>query len=114
VGVILAWLFIWMCFDWRNAQRRVYCVFLVGFGIVYAIAPIDIIPDVLPILGQIDDVMIAIFGIGLGISSLLDDLQRKKADQDVADIMKEHPETGMRLLLKKHGLKIEQDSEKNS
>jgi uncharacterized membrane protein YkvA (DUF1232 family) len=110
--VVLSWLFVWMSFDWRNAKRRVYCIFLVGFGIGYAIAPIDIIPDVIPFLGQIDDIMIALFGVGLGISSLAEDFQKRKEAQDITEIIKEHPESGLRLLLKRHGLTVKRHEDK--
>ena len=48
-------------YDWyRNAIRHPKYRWWVMLGtIVYLISPIDIAPDFLPILGQIDDVMLA-------------------------------------------------------
>ena len=48
-------------YDWyRNAIRHPKYRWWVMLGtIVYLISPIDIAPDLLPILGQIDDVVLA-------------------------------------------------------
>ena len=48
-------------YDWyRNAIRHPKYRWWVMLGtIVYLISPIDIAPDFLPIIGQIDDVMLA-------------------------------------------------------
>lgn len=48
-------------YDWyRNAIRHPKYRWLVMLGtIVYLISPIDIAPDFIPVLGQIDDVMLA-------------------------------------------------------
>lgn len=48
-------------YDWyRNAIRHPKYRWWVMLGtIIYLISPIDIAPDFIPILGQIDDVMVA-------------------------------------------------------
>ncbi|MEM8673048.1 MAG: YkvA family protein [Cyanobacteria bacterium P01_G01_bin.67] len=48
-------------YDWyRNAIRHPQYRWWVMLGtIIYLISPIDIAPDFIPILGQIDDVMLA-------------------------------------------------------
>jgi len=48
-------------YDWyRNAIRHPQYRWWVMLGtIIYLISPIDIAPDFIPILGQLDDVMIA-------------------------------------------------------
>ncbi|MEM8829826.1 MAG: YkvA family protein [Cyanobacteria bacterium P01_G01_bin.19] len=48
-------------YDWyRNAIRHPKYRWLVMLGtVIYLISPIDIAPDFIPILGQIDDVMLA-------------------------------------------------------
>ena len=48
-------------YDWyRNAIRHPKYRWLVILGtVVYLISPIDLLPDIFPILGQVDDVMLA-------------------------------------------------------
>jgi uncharacterized membrane protein YkvA (DUF1232 family) len=48
-------------YDWyRNAIRHPKYRWLVMLGtVIYLISPIDIAPDFIPIIGQIDDVMLA-------------------------------------------------------
>lgn len=48
-------------YDWyRNAIRHPQYRWWVMLGtVIYLISPIDIAPDFIPILGQIDDVMVA-------------------------------------------------------
>jgi hypothetical protein len=115
IAALAAWLFVWMCFDWRNAQRFVYGGFLVLFGIGYILLPIEAIPDAIPVLGLIDDLLVAAFGVGLGLTSIINDLRQKKESQHLREIIKDHPSTGLRLLLKEHGLTVEEvDEDKNA
>lgn len=73
-------------YDWyRNAIRHPKYRWWVILGtIIYLISPIDIAPDFIPILGQLDDVMIA----GLLFTELsqmmIAKLQTRQADKNVA------------------------------
>jgi uncharacterized membrane protein YkvA (DUF1232 family) len=50
---------------YRNALRHPqYRWWIVGATLVYLMSPIDISPDVLPLLGQIDDAMLITLLVG--------------------------------------------------
>ena len=58
---------------------------LAGAVVAYALSPIDLIPDFVPVLGYLDDVIILPFGILLAVRLVPDDL------------MNEYRATAMRL-----------------
>ena len=62
----------------NNPESRLRRVFFRVYGIIsysiaavlglYVVSPIDILLDVIPVVGQIDDVLVGIFAIGAAIS----------------------------------------------
>jgi len=113
IMALAAWLFVWICFDWKNAQRLIYGMFLLFFGIGYMLLPLDAVPDAIPILGLVDDLLVAVFGVGLGLASIFSELRKNKESNHIKEIIKEHPSTGLRLLLKEHGLTVEEPEDNN-
>lgn len=75
-------------YDWyRNAIRHPKYRWWIMLGtIIYLISPIDIAPDFLPILGQVDDVMLA----GLLFTELsqimISKLQARQEDKTAATV----------------------------
>lgn len=73
-------------YDWyRNAIRNPKYRWWVMLGtVIYLVSPIDILPDIFPIIGQIDDVMLA----GLLFTELsqmaISKLQARQENKDVA------------------------------
>jgi uncharacterized membrane protein YkvA (DUF1232 family) len=47
----------------RHPRLPLRCKFLAGFFVAYALSPIDLIPDFIPVLGQLDDLVIIPVGI---------------------------------------------------
>jgi uncharacterized membrane protein YkvA (DUF1232 family) len=47
----------------RHPRLPLHCKFLVGFLVAYALSPIDLIPDFIPVLGQLDDLVIIPVGV---------------------------------------------------
>ena len=57
-----------------------------GITIVYALSPIDLIPDFIPVLGYLDDVILLPLLIGLTIKFIPeDDLKRAKTEGEGAE-----------------------------
>lgn len=69
---------------WDGAYRDVPCwtVAVITFTLSYVLKPIDIIPDALPVIGQLDDALV----VGHGLEMVKDDLNayRKWAQEKVA------------------------------
>jgi len=87
--------------DTRRLKRETYAVYLAikdprtpwyarvaaGLVVAYAFSPIDLIPDFIPILGYLDDLIIIPLGIALTIKLLPPDVlaeARSRADQAMA------------------------------
>jgi uncharacterized membrane protein YkvA (DUF1232 family) len=51
----------------RHPDTPWYAKLLVGAIVAYALSPIDLIPDFVPILGYLDDLVLIPIGIGLAI-----------------------------------------------
>lgn len=107
VGIVLAWLFVWLCFDWHNARTMIYGIFLIGFGVIYTVSPLDLVPDALPIFGVLDDAAMILFGSGLGLMSIIENAKKRKQDAYLREIMKENPSSAVSIVLKDYGLAIE-------
>ena len=70
---------------------------IVGGAILYIITPLDIIPDIIPILGWLDDIGVATFALNY-IFSQMDSLERKKLEKEVdAEIIIEQQNEDMLL-----------------
>ena len=61
VNLLLALIQDYITGDYRKIP--VWAVSAIGFSLLYVVSPLDFLPDLLPILGQIDD--IAVIGICL-------------------------------------------------
>lgn len=48
---------------WRDPRTPWYAKAVLGATVAYAVSPIDLIPDFIPVLGQLDDLVIVPLGI---------------------------------------------------
>jgi uncharacterized membrane protein YkvA (DUF1232 family) len=51
----------------RDPRTPWYAKAMVGVVVAYAVSPIDLIPDFIPVLGQLDDMLLLPLGIALAI-----------------------------------------------
>ena len=59
-----------LCLAMNDSRVPWYAKVLMALTIGYAISPIDLIPDFIPVLGQIDDLIIVPAGIALTIKMI--------------------------------------------
>jgi len=68
----------------RDSRVPWYAKALAAFVAAYALSPIDLIPDFIPVVGYLDDLIIVPLGIFLVIRMILTDVMddlRKQADE---------------------------------
>jgi len=69
----------------RDPRVPLLAKLLAGLVAAYALSPIDLIPDFIPILGYLDDLLIVPAGIWLAVrlipAEVLEDLRTKAEDQ---------------------------------
>lgn len=54
----------------RDVRVKWYVRFMLAFAIGYAISPIDLVPDLMPVFGFLDDVVAVTLGIGFSYQLL--------------------------------------------
>ncbi|TSC59075.1 MAG: hypothetical protein Greene041619_97 [Candidatus Peregrinibacteria bacterium Greene0416_19] len=69
----------------RDPRTPAFAKILPWLSILYILWPIDIIPDILPLLGQIDDVMIILLLIYIAIQMVPKGV-RDQADKNIIDV----------------------------
>lgn len=72
-----------VCLAFMDPRVPWYAKALCACLIAYALSPLDLIPDFIPILGQVDDVIIVPLGIALGMRMIPQDVLmelRQRAD----------------------------------
>lgn len=57
----------------------------------YALSPIDLIPDPIPILGQLDDLLLIPFGIALAICLIPAEVLNECRERAVIELQQNHP-----------------------
>ena len=94
----------WMIFDRRTIEGYVFSLFSIVLGVVYLLSPIDIIPDVMPVIGTWDDLFISFVSIFIGVVAF----RRGQARVDVmerAEVMarKGEYETALKTIFESEG-----------
>ena len=81
-----------------RVQPRSKAVLLVTLG--YLVSPIDVIPDMVPGLGQVDDLVIAAFALDHLLNHIPDELLKEHwdGDEDVLELIQNLVEIGAGLV----------------
>lgn len=78
-------------FAYRDPRTPWYAKLLVGFVVAHTLSPIDLIPDFIPVLGYLDDLIITPLGLALSLRLIPSDVMveaREKAESDITDVNK--------------------------
>ena len=65
----------------KSGNNSLWTKLLFAFSLFTAISPIDALPDLIPILGQVDDVIAIPLMIALGLKMLYTRRQQKQNDE---------------------------------
>ncbi|WNN43029.1 YkvA family protein [Winslowiella toletana] len=68
-----------MWYACRNPHTPLYIKGLLGVVTLYLISPLDIIPDVIPVIGWLDDAIVVPLGISLLLKLLPDEVRADAA-----------------------------------
>ena len=75
----------------RNPRVPVVAKLVVVLVVAYALSPIDLIPDFIPVLGYLDDMLLLPMGIALAIKLMPRDVWEDCKDQARAELASELP-----------------------
>ena len=78
-------------FAYRDPRTPWYAKLLVGFVVAHTLSPIDLIPDFIPVLGYLDDLIITPLGLALSLRLIPAHVMaeaREKAQSDLTDVNK--------------------------
>lgn len=68
-----------------------YAKVLIGFVVAHTFSPIDLIPDFIPVLGYVDDLVITPLGIALAIKMIPQDVLAECREEAQATIGQDKP-----------------------
>ena len=82
--------FILLCRLAVDSRVKISQKVLIGGIIAYVMSPIDLIPDFIPVIGYVDDVVLVVFGLNMILNELDPQilLENWSGKQDVLELMK--------------------------
>lgn len=66
----------------KHPKLPMRCKLLAGFLVAYALSPIDLIPDFIPVLGQLDDLIILPLGVWILYKMVPKDIMEEARKQN--------------------------------
>ncbi len=99
----------WGTFDPRNIEGYVMGCFNALLGMAYLIAPMDIIPDIVPGIGNLDDTVLGFGVLLLGVSSIYRNKFRDVKTNTILELIDDgNNQKALTMLLEDKGISINQ------
>jgi uncharacterized membrane protein YkvA (DUF1232 family) len=76
---------------YRDPRVPWYAKVLAAVVVAYAFSPVDLIPDFIPVLGYLDDLLIVPLGIALAVRMIPQDVLDRSRERARADLGQEKP-----------------------
>ncbi|WP_432810477.1 YkvA family protein [Pantanalinema sp. GBBB05] len=97
----------WATFDPRNIEGYVMGFFNTCLGLAYLISPIDAIPDFVPVAGNLDDAVLGVGVLLLGVSSLYRNKLRDVKTKTILELIDGgNRQKALQMLLEDKGIQI--------
>lgn len=77
--------------SYKDPRTPMYAKVLAMCVVAYAFSPIDLIPDFIPIIGYLDDLILVPFGIFLALRVIPSDVLEEKREMAINMKKKDHP-----------------------
>jgi len=74
-----------MYIEMRRSDTPLYAKLACGLCVYYVLSPLDIVPDFIPVLGAVDDVIVLPFLMWLAVKLMPDDIMAECVAQAQAD-----------------------------
>jgi uncharacterized membrane protein YkvA (DUF1232 family) len=101
----------WGTFDPRNIEGYIMGCFNALLGMAYLIAPMDIIPDIVPGIGNLDDTVLGFGVLLLGVSSIYRNKFRDVKTNTILELIDDgNNQKALTMLLEDKGISINQKS----
>ena len=97
----------WATFDPRNIEGYVMGFFNTCLGLAYLVSPIDAIPDFVPVAGNLDDAVLGVGVMLLGVSSLYRNKLRDVKTKTILELIDGgNRQKALQMLLEDKGIQI--------
>ncbi len=113
--LLCAYCLTWTAFDPRNIEGYILGIINALIGGAYVISPIDFIPDSVPIAGTVDDTILGIGMVFVGVSGWYRTHMREVNTTTILEIVNQgNHSLALELLLKDKGLSVQEINATNN